>query len=676
MATLEKIRSKSVLLVSIIFVALFLFIITIIDNPLGLFMDQTSVAKVDGMKIDYEQYQKKSQELREQNPQNEQADEQALQALISDALFNREVEKLGIAVTPNEVTEVLVGENAPRWVLNAFAQQFGGSPQDVLELIQNPDAAGLQPEQVQAITKQYKEFEEQLVQMLKGQKLMMLTSGSIAANKLDAKAAYEAGKTTYQLAAASKSIYSVQDSVTEAEIQKYYNAHKEEVNQREPLRYVKYATLAITPSAADRAAAMQVINETMAQLAETEGIEALQGNSAFITRRAEGDSAAVAAAGVQGLNAFVTEAAVGEARVIANNAYAAKPSVTIGRLLGRETKVNGAKVKQLLIDPAFNADSVLAKINAPGAVVDSIEGVANSAVQPVDFAQLPAQVVDSIKSATNKFILLQTGGGYSAAMKVESFDAPKPIYDYAVATYDIEPSRETLDQLNTRMRDFLIIATTADAFNQDNAAQQGLSVEDVLVSPSASGVGSLTDSKNILAWTMDAKKGEVSRLYTDNKNTYLAAAAVADIYKDGYVHASFPPYHQELENAALAEKNANTLIEQYKGKASTLGEYAGLMETRVDTIRNVNLSSPYYSGLGSLRGAKKGEVVGPMRWNGSVIVYQVIDTTDSEMPFDEKNGAAQYAGQLQQYILGQTGFDRLLLGNGKVENKVLKFTRQ
>ena len=54
MATLEKIRSKSVLLVSIIFVALFLFIITIIDNPLGLFMDNTTVVNVNGEKINYE----------------------------------------------------------------------------------------------------------------------------------------------------------------------------------------------------------------------------------------------------------------------------------------------------------------------------------------------------------------------------------------------------------------------------------------------------------------------------------------------------------------------------------------------------------------------------------------------------------------------------------------------
>ena len=54
MATLEKIRSRSVLLVSVIFVALFLFIITIVDNPMGLVQDHTTVAKVKGDKIDYE----------------------------------------------------------------------------------------------------------------------------------------------------------------------------------------------------------------------------------------------------------------------------------------------------------------------------------------------------------------------------------------------------------------------------------------------------------------------------------------------------------------------------------------------------------------------------------------------------------------------------------------------
>ncbi len=42
------------LLVSVIFVALFLFIITIVDNPMGLVQDHTTVAKVKGDKIDYE----------------------------------------------------------------------------------------------------------------------------------------------------------------------------------------------------------------------------------------------------------------------------------------------------------------------------------------------------------------------------------------------------------------------------------------------------------------------------------------------------------------------------------------------------------------------------------------------------------------------------------------------
>ena len=60
MATLEKIRSKSVLLIVVIGVALLAFIIgDAITNSRNLFGDQTKVAKVGGTKIEYNDYVRK-----------------------------------------------------------------------------------------------------------------------------------------------------------------------------------------------------------------------------------------------------------------------------------------------------------------------------------------------------------------------------------------------------------------------------------------------------------------------------------------------------------------------------------------------------------------------------------------------------------------------------------------
>ena len=80
MATLEKIRSKSVFLLIVIFVALLAFILgDAITNGRNLFGNHTTVAKVGGEKIDYLEYQRKREEL---NRQLEEARRQNL--LIMD----------------------------------------------------------------------------------------------------------------------------------------------------------------------------------------------------------------------------------------------------------------------------------------------------------------------------------------------------------------------------------------------------------------------------------------------------------------------------------------------------------------------------------------------------------------------------------------------------------------
>ena len=67
MATLEKIRSKSVFLIVVIGVALLAFIVgDALTNSQNIFGDRTTVAKMGGAKIDITQYQRKREELNNQ----------------------------------------------------------------------------------------------------------------------------------------------------------------------------------------------------------------------------------------------------------------------------------------------------------------------------------------------------------------------------------------------------------------------------------------------------------------------------------------------------------------------------------------------------------------------------------------------------------------------------------
>lgn len=678
MATLEKIRSKSVLLVSVIFVALFLFIITIVDNPLGLFQDQTSVARVKGEKINYEQYQQRANQMRETNPEAEGADTQALESLIMESLFNQELGKLGIVVTDRELSDALVGDNASQMVTYQFRQRFGSSPEEFFQAMSNPDAYGIQPEQAEAMRAEWISFENNVEQMLLGQKLYSLLTGTIRANKIDAKAMQDEGATTYTILAASKNVFSVTDSLTDADAKQYYADHRAQYRIDEPSRYVRFVNLDVRPSSADQAAAVSASTKALRDLNDQPAMEGLAGNSTFTVSMATAAADDLDRLNQPQLKTFLTnpETEVGKASIITNTAYAMKdPQIVIAKLLGKENRVNGATIKQVAIDPTFAPDTVIAQLNAGVADVKGLVGEAQSA--PIKFSQLPAEVADTLLSiGTGRYIAL--GGANSAiAVAVESYDAPVDVYDYATATYVVEPSKTTVDGLRDRMRAFLEVASSAAAFNEENAAVNGLVINDALVTPSSAAVGRLADSRGLVAWAMDADKGAVSPMNQDSRNSRISAVAVVDIYDNEYVPLSFPQVRSEVELQALNQKRANSLIAEYQGKGNTVAEYAAAMGVSADTISNVNFSgnsASRFSPLAAMRAHKTGDVVGPVRWNTNVVVYEILDAKESEMPYDEAANMTNFSNRMQSLVLGD--MRSLLLGNGKIENRILRFTRQ
>lgn len=673
MATLEKIRSKSVLLVSIIFVALFLFIITIIDNPLSLFVDQTTVANVKGEKIDYEKYSERANAVREQNPQATDADQQAMQSLVTEALYRQEFDKLGLAVTADEISNAMVGDNAPYNVIAQFYQQFGATPTDVLTALNNPEASGLTQEQVVQISHAYATFEKNLEDQLLTQKLVKLLQGTINANKLDARQIYDQGNTTYTLATVSKTLFQTTDSVTPAEIEKYYKEHRESYKIPGKVRYVRYVTLPIVPNNDDRQNALTTVKGALAKIQETGSMEAVLNNGGFIVEHQNADSAAMAKVSAAGLKEFLETAAVGTAAILnENSAFVPNnPQLVIAKLNSRETKVNTANISQVIFDGVVNADTVVARLNE-GIAPDSIEGVAQVIpANKMTFEQL-TNIIDTLQATpTGKYINLG-----QSAVTVESWGKAEPMMEYTTATYTVEPSRQTIDGLNTRMRDFLISAPTAATFNHENAMLQGLMLQETVIDDSSFSIDNLEDSRSMAAWAMtEAKKGQVSRLYTDSKNTRLSAIAVIDEYKD-YIPYTYPGLATAITTAAQTEKNANNIISEVSGKGSSMADYQKLLEAaRVDTLRSVNLSNAYYAALGGVRGAQKGDIVGPVRWNNSVIVYSIVDANESSMPYDEASNSMQFQRQARSLVLGQNP-DALLLGDGKVKYNFLRFTRQ
>jgi peptidyl-prolyl cis-trans isomerase D len=151
MSTLEQIRQRPVLIISILGVALLLFILTAVDRPQELFSDNHTVAKVDGEKIDYLEFQKRVEQV-QQNYQNQgynnvdrdQLQTEVLQEMIQETLLKNEYARLGLTVTDNELSKAILGETPHPYVLQMMQQMGIGDPKMFYDAVANPQKQGIQ----------------------------------------------------------------------------------------------------------------------------------------------------------------------------------------------------------------------------------------------------------------------------------------------------------------------------------------------------------------------------------------------------------------------------------------------------------------------------------------------------------------------------------------------------
>lgn len=160
MATLERIRSKQKLLFAIVIIALFLFIISIAsaDSIRRVFGPGTTIAKVGGEKVEYDEYRQRVDEANQQQQQQqadrEELSQRAIQSLIFEKLINEQIEQLGVRVTDSEISRAMTGD-IPHPVASRFIQtaaQYMQLPMangnTLLDAINNPGRYNLTADQL------------------------------------------------------------------------------------------------------------------------------------------------------------------------------------------------------------------------------------------------------------------------------------------------------------------------------------------------------------------------------------------------------------------------------------------------------------------------------------------------------------------------------------------------
>lgn len=682
MSTLEQIRQRPILIISILGLALLLFILTAVDRPGELFTDNHTVAKVDGEKIDYMEFQKRVERQQEQMQQRgysnvdpAQVQEYVLQQMISETLMQKEFDRLGLTVTDAELSNALLGKT-PHPYVQQMVQSMGiPSAQLLWEAANNPTKAGITPDQAPAYQQAWLALEKDTEQMLLQQKFMSQFAGVLTANKLDAEAIFNDNASTSTIAYAKKDLSSLKDEdfpVTDTEINDLYNTEKNRYRINEPQHMVSYIAVDVVPSTDDLAAAQKEVEDAMVGLRLNEGTEAVASNGKFYVNRVSATATSLAPA----LRKTVPGMAKDSVAMVSfiDNQY------TIAKLLDTTTSVDSVLVDLAFINESVDADSIISRLNTGAAKADLGEALSQS--QDSIWVSLLdpsiATLKDEIANAETGKYFKPANGQPGMTIRVVNRKAPVTVYDVAEITYDVVPSNATIQKLNGDLRKFLDTNTTAEAFSAE-ATKAGYSALTAVVTPSTLSINGLPESRGAAKWALGAKKGQVSGVFNNDRDSRLLAVAVNDIYDGKFVPATNEQVRTFLTNKVRNNKKAAKLVADFTGKGKSVAEYAAAMGVKADTTQ-VTFGQAYVANFpmyesalqANVAVAKPGALVGPIALNQSVVVFTVTNVNNQGRKFDFENDAMVF-NQREGAASFQRTLPDVILGNKKIDNKIQKF---
>lgn len=682
MAALEKIRSKAVFLTVIIGVALLAFIMgDFLTSGRTFFGDGNTIAKVGDEKIDaivfQRRYEKMSAQLQERGQSVDGAviQSQVLNQMMSEILLDNEIEALGIYVTDEELTNAMTGKNARPQIMQ-FARQMGAeSPDQLHDMLFNPSKYGIPEDQVLKARESWIDMENDVERGLKYEKLQNLIAGTLQANDLDRKELWEGNATVNTINYVKQDLATLADKdyePTDAEVKKAYDDNKAQFKLEEEMREAHIIALDIAPSTADLNAAKDMIDSTYAALLDAPGIEMVRNNSDLVINEMSVRASDIRDTEVKN---FVTEAQVGAVSTpkFASNVY------TIVKVNGKKMEVDSVKLNVMMVQGDKKLqDSIKAQLNAGVAFAEIQKNKAAQGQEGV--WQVILQAPDSVKTK-----LLNGGDGYFALQesaqgayfcKLVEKKAPKMVYDIANITYTVYPSTKTIEDLNNGLQEFINANNTAELFAA-NAAKPGYNALPVSVTAEDPQINNIEGSRKNVKWLFEASEGSVSPI--EKLSDKIVTVALDKVNKAGYLSLDNSRVKAAMTAKARADKKADALVAQLAGKAKDLNGYAELMNAKVDTTQ-VTFGQMFIAKIGvgesdltaRVATAKLNDVVGPVKGNNGVYVFQVTKQERTERTATPEEGNRQFAMTRGSNAVMNHALD-ILRNATTVENKMIKF---
>ncbi len=683
MATLNDLRTKGGLLVTIVIaLGLVAFLLGDLFSSGSIFGSRANrVGKINGKNIEYQEYLVQTEYVK--NIYSSLYGSSAFDAAQYDAIYNEawndlvmanaftpSFQKLGLTISDAEIVDMIQGGFLSPVITGFFSDpNTGVYSADVLrnflaQVESNPMAYDLW----NYIKK--KAAEQRLIS-----NFTTLVGAGFVANNVDVENSVAAANKASNGKIVVKPYYTIADSLivspTDAEVKKYYNAHKELFRQSTS-RSVEYVVFNVEPSEADFAEAKEAV-ETLAEEFKAAD-NALQ--FAATTTHSSVD------------NRYYAEDKIAEE--YKDYAFGRKKGELYGPVLKGNTYTMarisdirnmpdeiGARHILLSFDQQELADSIYNALRKGAKFAElaekySLDGSAQNGGDLGRFA--PEVMVPEFSNALidaklNEIVKVESQFGIHVA-QLTFRSRPVRKAQVATITYDVVAGDATIQEAANEAAKFIAAANESDFATA--AAEQGVAKRSARIRNTDRGVSGFDDARELVRWAYNNKVGKVSGAMEIDGD--YVVATLTDIREEGYLPVAeaksriLNQLRNEAKQAWVAEQVAG--VATIEEAAEKLGVEVVDLEAVYGNANNVVGVGPDMKLVGALAAAEEGVLSAPVAGNYGVYVFSVTERTTAENATVEAEKVRLDSYQL--YYLNER-IDQALSEGAEIEDNRVKF---
>ena len=659
MASLNTLRTKFGVVLSIIIALALLAFILSLRTEMGFSGNDPRVGVIDGEKINYSEYYDRYEQIKAQNNVQESDEQQSAmlanavwQSLIADHVLTPGFGRMGLRVTEPERLAMVSGQQPSQAFYSAFADPRTGQynveavNQFLAQAESNPQAAQM-----------WAQLNEQACLERELQKFYGLVKGGVYVNALEIAQGVKGANETFSGKWAGKKYSAVPDSliaVSSSDLKSYYNSHKDQFKQT-PSRTLSYVVFEVSPTDEELLGLENKAAEVGKEFAAAEEVRS------FVRANRNGRIAEsyVTASQLSDEEAKALMDGKMYGPVLKNNEW------TMARVLDAKMAPDSVGIRHIVLPYTEEtlADSLLTALRKGGdfaaaaaqySVYDATAANGGE-VGVLPFSAFTGEFAEALAGAKKGDIVKIASGDAIQLMQVYRADKPTKHIQVASITYPVEASADTRRDIHNQAGSFMVNAKGSSEAFADAASTAAVTPRVARIAQGDRTIRGLEDSRDVARWAYGAEVGDVSEIFTVGKDYVIAM--LTEIDDNDY--ASLEKVAAQVRSQVLRDKKYDYIVKELSG--ATLAEQASSLGSEVGDFSGVTFGSFYIDGVGveprlvgAIAASEKGALSAPVKGMSGVYVFQVEDvqTADKQTAEAEKVRAQATAeSMVQQFAM-------------------------